>query len=102
MTTWHSGYTSVEISLTKPVVPQIMLTKVLVTPSGFEPLAYRLGGGRSILLSYGAFIKFQLLIMLWKYFSLFLVSSFNIHRTIHGQPRTILGETPDQLHDYLD
>ena len=54
MTTWHSGYTSVEISLTKPVVPQRMLTKVLVTPSGFEPLAYRLGGGRSILLSYGA------------------------------------------------
>lgn len=26
----------------------------VVTPSGFEPLAYRLGGGRSILLSYGA------------------------------------------------
>ena len=27
--------------------------KLLVFPSGFEPLAYRLGGDRSILLSYG-------------------------------------------------
>jgi hypothetical protein len=27
---------------------------LLVTPGGFEPPAYRLGGGRSILLSYGA------------------------------------------------
>jgi hypothetical protein len=31
-----------------------MLNQAMVTPSGFEPLAYRLGGGRSILLSYGA------------------------------------------------
>ncbi len=35
--------------------PEINISELLllVFPSGFEPLAYRLGGDRSILLSYG-------------------------------------------------
>ena len=35
-----------------------MFAAKMVRPSGFEPLAFRLGGGRSILLSYGRIWNF--------------------------------------------
>lgn len=55
---------------------------LLLRPSGFEPLTYRLEGGRSIQLSYGRFI-----ILKTGYFALFgsgLLSRRHLKRETHG------------------
>ena len=50
---WSSELAQTMTTFIKKPPEQSRLCSDVVRPSGFEPLAFRLGGGRSILLSYG-------------------------------------------------
>lgn len=88
-----------------------MFTAKMVRPSGFEPLAFRLGGGRSILLSYGRIFHFIAyggdlrntfgsLRMRLRYLSFSYRSSLGKRRTIFRNLRRRL-LYPYKFHQYI-
>ena len=65
-TKWAPGSVQTGTDKKSGIPETLKPLKILVFASGFEPLAYRLGGGRSILLSYANVLQ-QVLVYHKKY-----------------------------------